>query len=214
MTNRHALILSNGVPTEMAATDTILGNVSGTAATVTGAAQAAITSVGTLTGLTEMLGTGAGTVVMASILASAAAQTLNSGTGETTLITYTLPANSLVTTGQTLIYVVTGQWTNTANAKNLKTYLGSTVMKSTTLPINTAGTYLHIYFITRTSASHQNYSYCEFRTVSGGNVQANGSSSTATETETSDIIIKTTGTGGASSEISVIGNVIFNGLGN
>ncbi len=214
MTNRNALVLISGVPTEMAATDTILGNVSGSAATVTGATQSAVTQLGTQVGLNVKVGTGSTTGTQTSLISSNVTQVLNVSTGATDLITYTLLANTLVTTGQTIIWENEGVWTSSANAKTLTSNFGGTVIRTDSLPTNTAGSYSTRIVIKRTGTNAQSYSMRIIRTVSGGGTVITSTTGTCTETETSNIIIKQTGTGGASSEIGQNSSTISIGLGN
>lgn len=214
MTNRRALTLISGIPTEMASTDTILGNVSGSAATVTQAAQAAITSLGTLTGLTQVVGTGATTAKTSSILYTLNTAVANGTTVETDLINYSLLANTLITVGQSIIYEFSGIWTNSINAKTLKFYFGGTLMRTDSLPTAVAGTYFYKFIIKKTSLNNQSYSWTVWRTnATSGTAMANGLG-TMTETETADIAIRLTGTGGASAEINANQGEIRNGLGN
>ncbi len=220
MTNRHAVVLIAGVPTEMAATDTILGNVSGnagtatTAGTVTTPAQSAITSIGTLTGLTTKLGTGSTTMTQNAMLYSSSTPADNTSTGETDLLAYTLLANTMVNSGQTMIHEINGIFANNANAKTLKTYFGGSVIRTDTLPTNIAGIFSARFVIKRTSASHQSYTARMTRTIAGGATVTTVSRGDLTETETADIAMKTTGQGGATSDISQYEADIISGLGN
>ncbi len=214
MTNRNALVLISGIPTEMAAADTILANISGSAATVTGAAQAAITSLGTLTGLNTKVGTGSTVGTQTSLLSSNVTPVLNTSTTATDLMTYSLLANTLVTIGQTIIWENEGLWVSSANAKTLTSNFGTTVIRTDSLPINTAGAYSTRIVIRRTGTSTQAYSMRITRTVSGGGTVITTAAGTCAETETSAITIKQTATGGASSEIEQTSQTILIGLGN
>ena len=113
-------------------TGDVTGNVSGSAATVTGAAQTAITSVGTLTALT--LGTGAvdlgtGTVAIGGDVTIAAGKDLNmSGPGSLTVGTgATSLGGSLSVTGTSTL--------STVNATTLQ--IGGTSINATAAELNT-----------------------------------------------------------------------------
>jgi hypothetical protein len=61
------------------------------------------------------------------------AQTGNIGTGEDDLVSYTLPANSLWTSGMQLYIHAHGQTANNANNKQIRLYLGGTLVWDSTL---------------------------------------------------------------------------------
>ncbi len=127
----------------------------------------------------------------------------NVTTGETDLITYTMPAGVFTNTGARLRYRVRGAWASSVNAKTLKIYFGSTVITSQSLPISLAGSYTALIEVTRTGVNTQSISF-EFLRNGASSVPAFTAPAivAATETEANTIVLKCTGTGGASNEIS------------
>lgn len=159
---------------------------------------------GGLVTISKSVGTGGTNITPSGLLTSNFSQVLNVTTGETDLMTYSLPANTFVTTNQVIEHKFRGQFTSSVNAKTLKIYFGTTVIITNSLPTSTAGNYFGTVSIIRTGASTQAYSYEFIRTVSTGTAAAPPltGSGTCAETETAGITMKLTGTGGASSEIS------------
>lgn len=162
--------------------------------------------------LTVPVGTGS-TVITSGMLHSDFSTVANSSTTETTLHTWTMPASTLTTTGQVLEYEVNGTVASSVNAKSLKFYFGSTTFATFTPSTSTAASYVMKARITRTGASAQSYEYEFFRTTTGGGTVFTTSNGTMTETEGSTIVIKTTGTGGASSELNTYYSCIKNHAG-
>lgn len=194
--------LTKGWFTDLQVTNSIAGSVTGTAATVTTAAQTAITSLGTLTDLTISGGTGSATGKPSIILINNFTAVANTSTGETDLITYTLPASTLVTTGQMITHKFSGVFANNVNAKTLKLYFGTTTVFSQSMPVSTAGAYYGEINIRRTGSNAQSYVYQLTRTATGGATAMTVVVGTCTETEASTIVMKLTGTGGATSDIN------------
>ena len=113
----------------------------------------------------------------------------NVGAGEDDLITYSLPANSLVTTGRGIRIRAWGTTANNANSKTLKLYFGSAVILTTSLTANTAGKWFVEAMVFRTGASAQDY---VARLHETGTSNADIEVGTATQTETGAITIKLT----------------------
>jgi hypothetical protein len=115
-------------------------------------------------------------------------------TAETTLITYTLPANTLNVDGKGLRIKVAGGTLNDANGKTIRLYFGSTVLMSndvTTTPNNQSWVFEGEVF--RTGATTQ-------KCISKGMVGAAPQTATYTgagETLSSAIVIKVTGQNGS-----------------
>lgn len=114
-------------------------------------------------------------------------------TTETTLITYSLPANSLDANGKGVRIRVTGQTANNANTKTVRLYFGTTVLFSndiTTAPNNQSWEFDAV--VIRTSATTQ-------KCISRGTVGVAPQTTTYTgagETLTSGVTIKVTGQNG------------------
>lgn len=162
--------------------------------------------------LTIPVGTGS-TLIPSGMLHSDFSNVLNSSTTETVLHTWTMPASTLTTTGQVLEYEVNGIIASSINAKSLKFYFGSTTLATLVPSTSTAASYVMKIRITRTGASAQSYEYEFFRTATGGGAAMVTGTGTMTETEGSTIVIKTTGTGGASSELSAYYSCVKNNAG-
>jgi hypothetical protein len=126
------------------------------------------------------------------------------GTSEEDLQSVTLAANTLSVNGQRLRIVAVGTCAANNNAKTIRLYFGATVIGST--PGSTAGGTADDWGIVadviRTGASAQVcLAMCGFNPTSGGNgdgyVRTVGAISLA-----SNVTIKTTGDGGAASDIT------------
>lgn len=115
-------------------------------------------------------------------------------TAETTLITYTLPANTLDANGKGVRIRVAGNTKNDANTKTIRLYFGATVLMSndvTTAPNNQSWEFEAEVF--RTAATTQ-------KAISRGTVAAVQQTTTYTgagETLTSTVVIKVTGQNGS-----------------
>lgn len=145
---------------------------------------------------------GLGTTLPVYKLCQSFSAVANSGTGETDLHTCAVAGGTLITTGQSIEYAFRGIFLSSANAKTFKVYFGSTVVINNSFPINTAGSYYGKMTVTRTGSSAQSISYELTRTATGGGTAMTTNTTTATEAEGSTITIKTTGQGGASTELN------------
>ncbi len=157
---------------------------------------------GGLVSITKSVGTGGTNIIPSGLLTSNFTPVLNITTGETDLMTYTLAANTFIASNQLITHEFRGQFTSSINAKTLKVYFGSATTVSNSLPASTAGNYYGKLSIIRTGTDTQNWNYEFTRTATGGGTAILTASGTCTETETANIVMKLTGTGGASSEIS------------
>lgn len=125
----------------------------------------------------------------------------NLGAGEDDLQSFTLPANSLITTNRGIRVHACGSAANNANAKTLKFYFGSQVF-TTALPTSIAIAWCMDVDVIRTGASAQR-TVAEARIVNTGTnaltdaLQLN----TIAATETSTIVIKATGTATTDNDI-------------
>lgn len=124
----------------------------------------------------------------------------NVGAGEDTLITYTVPANTLDTNGQYLHFVASGIFAASLNTKRVKAYFGSAVLIDTgALAITAAGNWLVDAYIIRTGATTQR---CVARFISDETaLNAEATYVDATETLSGTIILKCTGTATADNDI-------------
>lgn len=129
----------------------------------------------------------------------------NSGTGETTLSTYTLPLNTLAVNNQSVWFEAWGFVSGTANNKTIKVYFGAT---SVTHFVSTGANYGWFIRgrIVRTGAATQIY----ISTAISGSASAFVPLIRAAPTETlsGTVVMKVTGTGGASSDITLSGFIV------
>ena len=119
----------------------------------------------------------------------------NVGAGEDTLISYTMPANSLVTTGRGIRVRAEGTAANNANAKTIKCKVGTQTVLTNAPTISVAGEQWVVeYTFIRTGASTQ-----DWKAEYSGNTGAAGvfaydpERGTATQTETGTLAVHCTG---------------------
>lgn len=123
----------------------------------------------------------------------------NVGVGEDTLITYTIPANTLAKDGYNFSVTAWGTFGATANNKTIKMYFGSSVLYDTGAIAANGGSWQIISTITRTGAATQQ----AITSIISSNILVVNSVSYVVPTETlsGTIIIKCTGTGTANNDI-------------
>lgn len=117
----------------------------------------------------------------------------NSGTGETDLQTYTLPANALNANGKLLRISVFGSYANNANLKSVKIYFGSTVISTVSSAVGNTGNFQAIFFVARTGAATQ-FSWGRSGITNGSSENGNANPfTTPAETLSGTVVIKVTG---------------------
>ena len=123
----------------------------------------------------------------------------NSGTGETNLMTYSLPANTMGTDADYVLLDLSGEFVSPTGNSRLRVYFGSTVIFDTTALAFTTGTWRFQAKVTRTSSTDQ----VAVTTFSGDTtlVPVTGRTAAPAETMSGAITIKVTGQGAASDEI-------------
>lgn len=127
-------------------------------------------------------------------------QTSNSGAGETDLITYSLPANSLVNDGDVLEVKAWGTYAANGNNKTVKLKFGSQTILDTGAVAANSGAWEINATIVRLSATTQTISAM---IISGNSSVADSATRTAgTQTLSSDLTIKCTGQGTSSNDIT------------
>lgn len=125
----------------------------------------------------------------------------NSGSTETDLFSYTLPAGTLSTNGETVEGIVAGTFAATANNKTLRVKLGATtVFTSGSLAITSATDWSLSYVLIRVSDTSQKF--IGTLSLSNSTTQSFTDYSTAAETLSVSNIINVTGQGTASSDIT------------
>lgn len=153
----------------------------------------------TLTDPAVNAGGGSETLIPEGLINYDSTQADNSGAGETDLISFSLPANSLSANGKGVRIKVTGRTAANSNTKTIRLYFGASVMISndvTTAPSNKSWEFEALVF--RDSSSTQEY--VAHGTV--GSVLQTTSMSGLSATMTNAITIKVTGQGSASSDIT------------
>lgn len=148
-------------------------------------------------------GSGSAVAMVSGRLGSSLGPAGSVGAGETDLLTYTLPASTLISNGQAVRVTSWGSLANNANAKTIKIYFGAT---SITLYNSTGGniTWVVQMLVMRTGAASQ-------AAVIIGGVQSGapiGLTSSPAETLANAVVIKTTGTGVANNDIVNTGLVV------
>lgn len=119
----------------------------------------------------------------------------NVGGGTDDLMTSTVAANYLNTTNRGVHVTQQGTFANNANSKTLTTNFGGTVLLSISLPISIAnGTWKIEYDVYRTGTNTQHYTGVVMYESTPGVWVSQLFSGNSTETETSNITIKTTAT--------------------
>lgn len=171
-----------------------------------GTTQNTLSTVCRVSGSTGTLearaGTGSGFGRVGGTLDVDTTQRANTGIGETNLTTYTLPASSLATDDQYLTWEVAGTFAANANNKRVRLYFGATVVLDTnSLAFADGASWRAIVSIFRTGAATQKAIatfFSEDAVLAGVILQ---SYTTPAETLSGTITIKTTGQGGASSDV-------------
>ncbi len=143
-------------------------------------------------------GTGTGVGALSSVLDAQFTPVGNTGdTNEDTLMTYTLPGNSLTTNGWSVRLTAFGTGVNTANATTLKCYFGGTVTDTLILTASQANVWKVVYDVVRVDATHQT----AFGVITqGGTTTVTKAENTApAETLSGNVVMKCTGQRGTSS---------------
>ena len=161
-------------------------------------------------------GTGTQAVQFAGRINTDTSSQQNTGVGETTLHTFTLPANTLAANGQVIRVMTWGTFAPTGGSKLVKCYFGATSVSANVSGSfgGTSVSYIIRFYIIRTGATAQ-VLFSENSMINlGSNAWAgtgpNAGTFPATPAETlsNAIVIKTTGTGGATADIVETGMVI------
>ncbi len=166
---------------------------------------------GGLLTLTKSVGTGGVNIIPSGSLHLNLTPVGNITTGEDTLMTVDLTADTLITTNQYLEWEVAGTNANNINAKVIKVYFGGTLLLTLTQPVSTAnGWWRAKVTITRTGLNTQAWEVEAGRIATGGGSTLSNTSGTCAETETSAITMKCTGEAVATDDIIQIKSTIKN----
>jgi len=155
-------------------------------------------------GTTLPFGGGAGTVTLGGRLLTSTTSAANVGTGETDLLTYTLPANSLSTDGMGVRVTAWGLLGANTNSKTLRIYFGGTSLVSVSTAANgTAWTSRGV--VLRSGAATQ---VAQGEALQGVAIIAR-TNTTPAETLSGAVVIRITGQSAvASGDVTVLGVIV------
>lgn len=122
-----------------------------------------------------------------------------SGAGETTLFTYTLPAGTLGTNGESILIQSAGTYATSVNSKTIKFKFGGTTVSTGALAVTTTAPWWLEATVIRVDATNQKVILA---LITGSSTQlAEAVYSTATETLSGTVTISITGQGGATNDV-------------
>lgn len=172
----------------------------------TQAASAVTITGGSISGISA--GGGSGTFAAMGAVSSQFTPVANVTTGETDFMSYTLPASSLSGDGKAIKVTAWGTGINNGNTKTVKTYVGGTEVNSAALLTSAAGVWKVELVLIRTGSSTQSY-FAELIRLSVSSTDVSvRTQGTLSKTDTNTIIIKFTGTGGASNDLTQSGMLV------
>lgn len=147
-------------------------------------------------------GTGSGTYNPEGLLSYNSTAVGNVGTGEDNLMTYSVPANSLSTTGKGLHITAWGRAANNANAKTVKCYFGSAVaIPNGAMATSLAQVWFAEIYVFRTGSSAQDVIGVMERNTSLGGDAVTRTITTGSETDSGAITVKCTGEGTSDNDL-------------
>lgn len=129
----------------------------------------------------------------------------NVGGGTDDLMTFTIPANVLVTTNKAIRVKAWGTTANNANAKTLTFNVGSQTVLTTALTVSIAGQWEVEAVIIRTGSSTQDI---VARTLQGATLIFDQELTAGTQTETATIVVKCTAAATADNDIVQEGMIV------
>jgi hypothetical protein len=153
-------------------------------------------------------GTGTGRARVSGTLSAASTAVGNITTGADDLMTYALPAASLVTNNEGVEIHAWGTTANTANAKTLICYFGATAIQTTSLTTSIAGVWDIRATVLRTGATGQVAISTNSTQGAAGIALVDVESTTPGETLSGAVTIKCTGEGTDTDDIVQRGLVI------
>ncbi len=172
---------------------------SGGTLTWDGGTIGATTAVSTLRSLA---GIGTGIVPSMGLLAVNTTPAANVTTGETDLMTYTIPTNSFSAAGKGIRITSWGTSTSNVNAKTVQTYFGGTSINSAALLINAVNVWKSVTTIFATGTDTQSYATETVRISATATDVAARAVGTLAIDDGAPIIIKSTGTATSTNDIT------------
>lgn len=128
-------------------------------------------------------------------------------TGETDFDTFTLDANQLNNSGDAIHVIAWGTVANNANVKTLKFYFGTT-SQSFVLPASTATNWkLDVWMCAATPTSQVGIAHCQAGVIA--TATSDVFNITSTQNSRNTIVVKTSGTGGATDDILQKGMLVL-----
>ncbi len=152
--------------------------------------------------LRSLAGTGAGLVPSMGLIAVNTTPAANVTTGETDLMSYSLPTNSLSAAGKGIRITCWGTTANNVNAKTLQTYFGGTSINSAPLLINAVNVWKTVTTIFSTGTDTQSYATESIRISATSLDVAARATGTLAIDDGAPIITKSTGTATATNDIT------------
>ena len=156
--------------------------------------------------LNTSIGTGTAAPVAGGVLTLISTAVGNVDAGTDDLITYSLPASSLVAAGRGIRIKAWGTTANNANAKTLTLDFGSQVISTQAMTVNEANVWEMTAVVARTGASTQDI-FARLDQLTGTALRK-GTITAGTQTETGAIVIKCTGTATTTNDIVCEGMLI------
>lgn len=151
-------------------------------------------------------------VFNSKVLKSGVSTVGNVGTGEDDLQTYTLPASTLITTGDSIRIEAQYVIANNANQKRIKLFFGSATLFDTTA----TGLALSVSYsiniearVFKDGSNSQRYVVNYTATPSSGSAILGTTYGTASQTDTNTIVVKGTGETNAASDNDVTMPTLF-----
>lgn len=133
----------------------------------------------------------------------------NIGTGEDDLITYSLPANAFSNNNKGIRYTAWGTFANNGNTKTVNVKFGTTTVATIVHNTSTIRRWYASAIVIRTSSGNQDYvAYINTSSTTGLTTSGPIEIGTSTQTDSSAITVKCTGTGTNNNDVVQEGSLI------
>lgn len=133
----------------------------------------------------------------------------NIGTGEDDLITYSLPANAFSNNNKGIRYTAWGTFANNGNTKTVNVKFGTTTVATIVHNTSTIRRWYASAIVFRTSSGNQDYvAYINTSSTTGLTTSGPIEIGTSTQTDSSAITVKCTGTGTNNNDVVQEGSLI------
>lgn len=197
---------SSGNLTLTAGSNIQAGTVGSAGSVILAPGTVTATGVGTPGSAKANAGSGSGTFHLGGLISAGLTATGNTAdTAEDTLQTFSLPSSSLDIIGRCVRVTSWGTTANNADTKTAKVYFGSAQPISMTLTASIVGSWKFVMMVCKTGSSTQTITVDAYNGTSGNGVTLTSLSTTASQTDTAAIVIKTTGQAGAPNANDIVG---------